>query len=1263
MSQVSNNVFDKGLQQDISKHRVPNGYMVDAYQIEITNKEGSNFAATSANGNKWSFDLPAGYVPMATKEYNGLLYICSLNTSGYIEVGTYKSPVGAPTEGGIAADDTYKAFDNIDDNNGCNITYAQLDIEASDHPTFIDMVLQHDYDDTVNVLLFSKSFQPLLINSNFKYENGFFYSTERVQYQANDLSDQIKLILDATDTLQVDYESVDSGGQLKAGSYVYYFSYLTQDFNETEIAGQSSLCEVFFGNGDKIRGGDEGEITSQKVELALTNVDTTFKYLQVYATYRSGAEDRVKQTLKFAQPIIITDRTMIFSHSGIESVDEIPVEDLGIDFANIKSASCADTAKGYLFLGDITERDRLDQDLANFAQTIELTQSTRDTPLDSEPYRDPENTYKYLGYFGGESYAFGLVAKYKGGGYSQVFPVRAYDYVINQFNELGCLRFQKSTETELVVGASTSRSLRIKHVQAKFNQAMSTELRDIVSEVFIVRAERQNSGLIGQGIMMPTLMVPPGEFLDADNVTYWSEHAEDADYKFVPALDGILEAYLSDKTSGGNDTNVVNADNIRVNGWLPVSVNPVSDGISVYKKDKWAFYSPALMANTPDIAARVGAATRIEAIATIRAEVDDELKPIQTNHHNLQNYNDPLDASNFQFGTKYEFFDYVAPDASEKNINEIDVIPEGTYASGGGNFISKLHTQINMGKNTNNLVRYKFNMSWLPYIGIALEGTFGGDSINDPQGIGARVQNAGLLNTADKGEASFYSNLGKKSNFGYLANIYRGTALDRAEEYYPNVDSIPFAQIGKRWKPGDLPTGGGSNTIDLFDGDCYITKVYQRMYHSGFRDPLEPDQAQKNQDMGLIFSFWAESTHNTNLRHRYYENSSDLDRLTFYPFSTNYREQRYKDSSVVSPGYSYEQTDFIQLPNPIFLPDNKSSFYSRVFPSSLHVPNSFVNGHRVFTIGAVDYPTNFGRLIRIMGYGNNLMLIFQHGVGLTPVENRTPTGQDVAGSIFIKTEGTITNAFGPMSTRYGSQHPLAVYKSPHYIYGMDAQEGKLWRAGPKGFDIISDGYIGSKILTMDNPRIGYDPKNRLVYFTTNDWAYIYSEDLGIFVTTTIATSQFYSELAKDGMFGWLERSAYKYEPGDELFDEKFEPYIEFAINENFNITKVFDYVNILSNNVSPKTIHLKALNFDGTTNQECTINRGTNFFTEEDTIFFRDKKWVAQIPKVDSATYKVLEGWAINNRLRDKYIIVRVTYDSIDFETTSIQTFYRMSKS
>ena len=106
MDKVAKNTFSGGILTDYNNLVTPNTFMTNCLngtnitfngnELVLQNDSGNTvlkYEYIDSNGDKQSVDvkLKEGYVPVGLKEYNGILYIASVNEAGDCEIGSYPS--------------------------------------------------------------------------------------------------------------------------------------------------------------------------------------------------------------------------------------------------------------------------------------------------------------------------------------------------------------------------------------------------------------------------------------------------------------------------------------------------------------------------------------------------------------------------------------------------------------------------------------------------------------------------------------------------------------------------------------------------------------------------------------------------------------------------------------------------------------------------------------------------------------------------------------------------------------------------------------------------------------------------------------------------------------------------------------------------------------------------------------------------------------------------------------------------------------------
>jgi len=178
----------------------------------------------------------------------------------------------------------------------------------------------------------------------------------------------------------------------------------------------------------------------------------------------------------------------------------------------------------------------------------------------------------------------------------------------------------------------------------------------------------------------------------------------------------------------------------------------------------------------------------------------------------------------------------------------------------------------------------------------------------------------------------------------------------------------------------------------------------------------------------------------------------------FYPLYSmdSSGNNKIPESFAYNHGYSSTTSDKYNWETPM-VPAIKDVFKTRILYSEVAINDAFKNGYREFLLSHYrDYPMTYGELINLIPLKGNLLAVFEHGVGIIPVNERVVSGAGAGGNVFINATNVLPETLNVLSDMYGSQWPESVVKTPYYVYGVDTVGKKIWRTNGASFDIISD---------------------------------------------------------------------------------------------------------------------------------------------------------------------------------------------------------------
>lgn len=338
-------------------------------------------------------------------------------------------------------------------------------------------------------------------------------------------------------------------------------------------------------------------------------------------------------------------------------------------------------------------------------------------------------------------------------------------------------------------------------------------------------------------------------------------------------------------------------------------------------------------------------------------------------------------------------------------------------------------------------------------------------------------------------------------NLAVLTNVYDSpsgvlTQTNWKNKYSSLSSQEAYHAVTKRYSWDEVSS---TNNIDLFSGDCYIAHVYKQIMLGlgipGVDSATDPaGYTDGNQSTGLspkgfVMPIVTENNYNVNLRIE--DDSIDTEVTlygkgrTFYPLDNidSIRSSRQKESTAYNFGYNDNIHDkfYVGLNDrsPVFNLD----YGNRVYVSEVSVSGSFNNGYLDFSgLNFKDYNRQFGQITKLITHNNNVYCIFEQGVGVLPINQKTMLSQQ-DGGVFIDNAEVLAPKMQVISTEYGSDQQFSIIKTDQAIYGCDLRKNRIWRIagvnGQYGLEIISDFAIQS-LLKEYKKRINNSPARNYV---------------------------------------------------------------------------------------------------------------------------------------------------------------------------------------
>ena len=1202
------------------------------------------------------------------------------------------------------------------------------------HPVHIE--IQPSYDGSVNLILTDGKNPIRLINTGFASvgnDKGKFIrrkQTVKTNYYNENILDQLTKLVRTTECkVAIDYNSVQSGGQLKGGNYTFYVRLGDADGNKTDIVAESGIVSIFHGTiGDprSISGAFADEVTDKVAALDIIGIDST--YSKIYLSYVRETCDfngeRVAKAYNIVKPydvvtgttketidgneVEVQKKTTVIIN-GTEEIEDISLEELNVAYYNVGSAKTIAQQQGMLFLGNVGVDVADDYNLQELSYNIKVCvkrghsigklERSLYIPDGGSMYYDPENIYKYVGYWPDELYRFGVVYMKDGGVPTQGYNLKGCIFSeLNEYNLSSKHVYDSDTTTvsgdnKLGVFKTPYDDLIRSSTPLCFEFSIDKETQNTLKNLgitgyFIVRQKRlpitlcqAMIGGINKYSHYPMLcMSNSGKFLSQSFVSggelkYFGSEQRGDSSSYAGGKKYIAKVYK--KTS-----------------YKILGIWPKTEDVLWYRVIAPKGGVPDY--NYGDFPTEWLAWKALDDIKGVTA-----LQEIQTTcnynytHSGAGNTNKDqlfpdynINGMNFEENAAALFSVEASIDENIQSLlngSRFDVKPYCIQLVG-----SNLPIHYNAGPN---------NASWAPNLNSNPIGSklvyipertaykdMDGVGFSNMVGDGINPEQFGIIAdlAADGVETESWKNPPIRGLFcsyiGMAFDLTKYTVVGKDGEHVPYSDLRRSAAICSIRIPtsancyNEILVRGNdtsafysvsnrselSETLDVYRGDCYICQTTTRV-HRNFIDQNAPvatqivqpycwdnwfrgvdnalevgesqpkkegteeeDEAKRKTDWSKInvgdlntvsLGHWVTYTclANINLGLRSID-TTHADEMalmgnprSFYPVYGMSLETGMKlpDSTLFNMGYGAalgrKQYLFKEQ-----VPYNKNEFSTRVMFSNVSVTDAFINGYRVFQgLSYKDFTKQYGSIVKLLPWGNNLFIVFEHGLAIAPVNEKALLQTTTEQTIHIYGHDVLTDQLAIISQDFGSTWADSVIRTPIGIYGFDTSAKKIWRySDKKGLETISDMKVqrflnDNTIIALDKgPNLGftnvkthYNNYKGDVMFTFYDngksWNLCYNERQGLWVTkydwipllSANIDNTFYS-INNPFESG---RNAGIYKHGKTLGgDDDFRPCLwygkqspfefEFVVTDPAGVQKIFDNLAIISNNVQPYEI-------------------------------------------------------------------------------------------
>lgn len=936
----------------------------------------------------------------------------------------------------------------------------------------VNIECQPSYDGSVNLIINDDKNNPKLINSRFTcLESNTYKIIDREGNNDTNIYDDSEFEVDTslykqiTKIPKINYLGLTSGGSNKVGNYVFYFKLSDSDGNETDFIGESGIVTCHIGNVDdpfSIRSGKQDEISHKMILLSLTNLDSSYEYVSVYFSRTTGSNTKQELTTygRIDKKYYIKNNVSKITITGYENIEDKTNEDINMLYNQVDSVKAQAICQNMLFLGNISKPNIPYKELSDLALRFlpKLKQDINIGNLDEEynsknssntkgEYYNTKNIYYNLGYWDKEIYRLGVKFILPDFSFSPVFNIRGrdelgsdpeyVDFPVYTKNNDGTLvrnyievnddytiknpnnsitNYLENSKGVIRINASDpiikSTGVFPIGVNIKIDEDVVEELKKYTKGFIIVRQKRIPT-ILTQAI---TIGLEPNSFLPCLPVNLGSGTNE----RF------ILERFI--------DNNVLLEHDF--------TKHLYKFGTGQYK----AAISPDVELNS-ELYSQLFTGTKFNVS-------ESKHQPYEKDYL-LQS----------RFNKRSFYCEYTESQESDQVTEDVKItlIPDNTKlkTSGTQKFAARAGdaeeawrvSYIQVDSNTTkpkNVTRG----SWGTYIGI--------EDYNQ------------LLKIID----IHIPNYDLNSMTEYFQIRY-----DDIEPYYNISDPIDYTFI-----EGDIIDNKIQYDLTCYRGDCFVGNFTHRMQRNfqdpetpvndqivepeSFRDNFDPKDKDSNVEINrsdvnaVQLGHWITTKFcsNINLSMRDIDDGFHTEMgLTGIPrnFFPLYNksvggESKIPESSAINIGINSTTSDKYGFIVPD-VPYIKNEFDMRILYSDVHVTDAFKNGFRNFKFNNYqDYPRTYGSIIKLVEWYGSLICIFEHGIALIPVNERTQSANSSGGMVYINTDKVLPINPRILSSDYGTMWADSIVVSKQYVYGVDTVAKKIWRTNGEKFESISD---------------------------------------------------------------------------------------------------------------------------------------------------------------------------------------------------------------
>lgn len=1073
---------------------------------------------------------------------------------------------------------TYSALRNLKNIKG-EITNFEIPSESL-NIALRNLILecQPSYDGTVNLIINDDVNVPRIINTRFtKKENNSFKVINRNQeqqtnlYEEDKIDQQTRLIKNSRFFPKIELLDTPNSGCLKGGNYTLYLRYIDGDYNESPVMCESGQISIFHGTYPSgVSGALSDELTTKAIRILVDNLDRSYHAFKLYyvRNYSDLSGTRLTEAKVFTNEYTFTDVSKEIVITGYELTDDYTTAELNVRYQNVDCVKTQAQVQNMLFFGNISKSMLNSSVLQQCSYYIGVSLHQDESigyvdekygfNVDSE-YYNPQNIYYKLGYWPGEYYRMGIVYIMNDDSVSPVFNLRGC-----VFNKTWSNNTANNEDADNLVEYFSAPIIYNPETTLEDGIYLTSDSRKINTfGLFKTPKETVNNTIINKSgikpwyfkMKIPTEILGPLKECGVKGFFFVRQ-------KRIPTIFGQGVAFGVDKTSYA--PMIPFGSGYELESFLNGSGNWDEQG----KGDG----TKGLLKNNATHLKSLFSVPVVQKQSSCLISVDADTSP------SLQS---TLNGADFTF-----------EEVRKGKINRVnrlynqDLTEEGSegYWNTGAIYVSS-ETPYKFVK------EYGFSTKFgsaeevksLSFVGKDITNT----RDDEDNGNVYSKENTQIIRGCYTGIVGILGNL----NDGNLYNIRIPDYHDAKVEEYFNVRKNDLSDYFATSDRFQIPES--ELETDIFRGDCYTNTVTVRLTRN-FVDPDTPimdtivDEktwkknykgflqmtSEKDENatpsletpsgswslmnksdinavpLGTWFTYKCLSSNNLGLRAIDRSNVDEEALLGnprgFYPISgTNtFSSGKVPDSTLLNLGYS-STVGVLSYFADKKLPYQKELFDNRIMFSNIQVEDEFQNGYRVFqNLAYKDIDRQYGAIVKLLPWGTDLLCVFEHGIGIVPVNEKALIQTTTNQSIHMYGAGVLQSQISLITGDYGSVWQESIIRTPIGVYGVDTFAKKIWRYSQhKGFETISDmviqRFLNDNILLDEQSNVSlgllnikthYNNYKGDVMFTFYnhikgcEWNLCYNECLGKWITR-YSWTPLYSENINNIFYSFNKKQA------------------------------------------------------------------------------------------------------------------------------------------